>query len=390
MPDTSSMAQQLQLSAAHLPILRAIMQRELQALTPRSPQLALAGRIQHQQNAQPAQQGPAAQQQRVEVVPLLGLCLSHILHTSSPTQRDVGMHPAGEAMPAAEVYAAMQHHSPFLNALQSELLSLRAASGTCYAQIKQHLASVGQRLPPATAGSSRASSDAANNTASPSGGTNSNSSRDYYGRGLDLHALQQQADAGALDLIHLEDCISSCATSLAKLAQQYDILITAALPAAAEHACGAAECAQGASPASTTPAKAIATGHKAGGLVGPLLGAMRSGSKQAGSKAAAASGQQFTDAVEYVFVAPGVCSHSSAAQTYGYAAGAGWLLCRACVLRHVFHIGSQCFNALMHRDLLERQCGAGLFAASMLPHRCWLRLQQLPCGWPDPSVSDAL
>lgn len=377
MPDTSSMAQQLQLSAAHLPILRAIMQRELQALTPRSPQLALAGRIQHQQNAQPAQQGPAAQQQGVEVVPLLGLCLSHILHTSSPAQQDAGMHPAGEAIPAAKVHAAMQQHSPFLNALQSELRSLRAVSGTCYAQIKQHLASMGQHLPPATADSSRASSDAANNTASPSDGINSNSSSDYYGRGLDLHALQQQADAGALDIIHLEDCISSCATSLAKLAQQYDILITAALAAAAEQACGAAACAQGASPASAAPAKAAAASHKAGSLLGPLLGAMRGGSKQASGKAAVASGQQFTDAVEYVFSAPGVCSHSNAAQTYGYAAGAGWLLWHACVLQHVFHIGSQWFIAMLHWEFLEWQCGAGLFAASMLPHRCLLQLQQL-------------
>jgi hypothetical protein len=338
MPDySSSMAQQLQLSAAHLPILRAVMQRELQALTPRSPQLALAGRIQQQRqhNAQPAQQC------RVEVVPLLGLCLSHILHTSLPPsqQDDAGMHPAGEAAAPAEVYAAMQQHSPFLNALQSELRSLRAVSGTCYAQIKQHLASVGQHLPPAAASSSggRASCDAANNTASTGDRSTSTSSNrgssDYYGRGLDLQALQQQADAGALDLIHLEDCISSCATSLAKLAQQYDVLITAALAAAAEHTRGAAAWPQDAPPAKA----AAAASHKAGGLLGPLLGAMRGGgSKQAVSKDAAAAGQQqAADAVEYVFMSPGVCSHSNAAQTYSYTAGmqTGWLLCCLHVLQ---------------------------------------------------------
>jgi hypothetical protein len=317
------MLQQLQMSGSHLPLLHSIMQRELQSLTPTAPQLRLAQCVQQQRSAvlmQPSMQQLKGQQKRIEVVPLLGMSLMHMLNPGSSLSSLQEM-PSANTLQPADLFDAMLRHSPFLNALQSELTSLRKVSGSCYTQIKQHLASVGQFLPPAADDSGRRSSTGSNNVtgaarATPVDGNNS-ASTSYYGRGLDLQRLQQQADAGALDLIHLEDCISSSLTNLAKLAQQYDIMITAALTAAAEHAdAAAAECAQQQGGAAAGAAARAAS--RKGSFLGPLLDAMRG--RQAGSKGATGAGQQ-AGAIEYVFMRPGVCSHSNQALTHSFTAG---------------------------------------------------------------------
>lgn len=346
----SSMLQQLQMSGSHLPLLHCIMQRELQSLTPTSPQLQLAQCVQQQRAAvlmQPPMQQQQGQQKRIEVVPLLGMSLMHMLSSGSAPDSLQDMPPA-DAIEPAELFAAMLRHSPFLNALHSELTSLRKVSGSCYTQIKQHLASVGQYLPPAADDSGRRSSTGSNDVpgAAPVEGTNSSSTR-YYGRGLDLQQLHQQADAGALDLIHLEDCISSNMTNLAKLAQQYDIMITAALAAAAEHADAAAECTQ---QQGIAAADALArAANRKGSFLGPLFDAMRG--KQAGSKGARGAGQQ-ADAIEYVFMRPGVCSHSNHAQTHSFTAGGQ---CRWQLPPRGFHLFS--LNSMLQRPAL-----LGLFA----------------------------
>lgn len=363
--DTSSMVQQLQMSASRLPLLRTVMERELQALTPTSPQLQLAQHIQQQRSTaqaqphllQPQQQGSVKQ---VHVVPLLGLSLDHLLCTSSAQGDNMeNAHSCAKGQhAAAQLHAAMVQHSPFLTALQAELHFLRKASGSCYKQIKEHLASVGKYLPPAADASGRRSStgsnrpaDAASPTPTDSPTSSSNARPDsYYGQGLDLQMLQQQADAGALDLIHLEDCIGSNVANLAKLAQQYDIMITAALAAAAEHADTAVARLPGGAGAAPAQQDAKAASRK-GSFLGPLFGAIR------GKHAANKAGQQQADAVEYVFMKPGVCSHSNEAKTYSYRAG-GWLMRVQCadvskqclLMLHCghMHCRSACMHACMH------------------------------------------
>jgi hypothetical protein len=382
----SSLLQQLQMAGDHIPLLQSIMQRELQSITPTSQQLQLAHIAQRQRSAG-APQAPQHTPQnsnRVEVVPLAGLCLMHLMADMQQQQQQCNAHTsssstnaeqAGHSRPypaeaaaattaadlaPGDLLEAMKHCSLFVNALHSELCSLRKVSSSCYTQIMQQLAAVGRDLPPAAAGSNRRSSSGSNDVpahprdssrvseAAPyahaagaadsntnnsnSSGNNNSSSGSYYGRDLDLPLLQQQADNAALDLIHLEDCIISSVTRLSCLAQQYDIMITAALAAAAEYAGAAADARLAANDlhhhhqqqqqggtAGEAPGR-TAGARKGHGLLGPLLDAVRGhkGSKDAGQQ------QQRPEAIEYVFMQPGVCSHSNAGQVHSYSAGKDW------------------------------------------------------------------
>lgn len=244
------------------------------------------------------------------------------------------------------LFDAMVQVSPFLSALQSELCSLSKVSASCYSQVKQQLAAVGQYLPPAADSSSRRSSSSSNGPSSStdlrnSSGSGSSSSDSYYGRGLDLQQLQQQTDDASLKLIQLEDGISSSAAALARLAQQYDIMITAALAAAEQHADAAAVCLRpGEQPGrDAAPITQQQQGEGLAGEAGPGRQASRKGSsflgplfeslrfhKPSGDAAKLSDHQQKTqqqaDAdIEYVFMVPGVCSHSNDAQTYKFTAG---------------------------------------------------------------------
>lgn len=313
-----------QLPAAHLPLLQSIMQRELQALSPTSRQLQLARCILQQQHStrQVAWQEQAqGQHKRVEVVPLLGMCLLHLVSSDHRAQHDsnsaVGSPRTAAAegrVTPAELCASMAQVSPFLNVLQSELRSLHTVSGSCYSYIKQQLAAVGQLLPPAADDSGRRSSVGSNRD--PDGGStglesrNSSNSSSYYGKGLDLQQLHSVADAAALDLVCIEDCISSNVTSLAQLVQQYDVLITAALAAADDPAAGAPD---GPAQQPQHGAPAAANGRK-GGFLAHMLDAVR-------GKGGSAANMQ-PAAVEYVFMTNGVCSHSSSKEhVRGFCAG---------------------------------------------------------------------
>jgi hypothetical protein len=314
----------LQLPAAHLPLLQSIMQRELQMLSPASRQLQLARCILQQQHSTPQaawQEQVQGQHKRVEVVPLLGMCLLHMVssgqhaHDSSNVMGSPRNAAAEGRVTPAELCASTAQVSPFLNALQSELRSLHTVSGSCYSYVKQQLAAVGQLLPPAADDSGRRSSMGSNrepdraSTGLESRNSSTNSSS-YYGKGLDLQQLHSVADAAALDLVCVEDCISSNVTSLAQLVQQYDVLITAALAAADDPAAGAPD---GPAQQPQHGAPADANGRK-GGFLAHMLDAVR-------GKGGSAANRQ-PAAVEYVFMTHGVCSHSSnKEQVNGFHAG---------------------------------------------------------------------
>lgn len=340
-----------QLPAAHTPLLQSIMQRELQALSPESRQLQLARCIQAQHAPSTATaEPPGCGHTRVQVVPLLGMCLMHLVSDQRLQGASAGPHSSsthsaaaaanGGQVTPAELFASMLQVSPFLGALESELRSLHTGAASCYRNIKQQLAAVGQHLPPAAAdesgrrSSTASSPDGAPLDSSRGRGIGSDSSSTFYGQGLDLHQLHQDADSAALDLVSLEDCISSNVASLAQLAQQYDVMITAALAAAADHADPAGaptqQQQQGQRVSAAPAALAPAAGGRKGGFLQSLLGAVLG--RQAGSA------RQESGAVEYVFMSHGVCSHSNKAQLHSFHAGRGVAKCGRRGWTHLAHL----------------------------------------------------
>jgi hypothetical protein len=233
----------LPISDSCLSHLQTILHTELQALTSTSPQLNLARSLHHKQHKQ---------QQQPEAIPLLG---SFLLQLVAKDEDHPGSHP--------ELVQSLLQCSTFARALHSELQSLRSAASSSYSSMKQTLASVGQYLPPAA--------DSANNSPTDAAGNSSH----YYGQGLNLGQLQQQADESSLALINLEDAVTSSAASLANLAQQYDITLTAAL----------------------------ARAERLADPISPTAAARENGE------------------VQYGFFTPGVCSHSAKKQMYKFTAG---------------------------------------------------------------------
>lgn len=234
----------LPISDSRLSHLQTILHSELQALTSTSPQLNLARSLQHKQHQQ--------QQQQPEAIPLLG---SFLLQLVAKDEDHPGSH--------LELVQSLLQCSTFARALHSELQSLRSAASSSYSSIKQTLTAVGQYLPPAA--------DSANNSPANSVGNSSH----YYGQGLNLGQLQHQADESSLALINLEDAVTSSAASLANLAQQYDITLTAAL----------------------------ARAERLADPISPTAAARENGE------------------VQYGFFTPGVCSHSAKKQMYKFTAG---------------------------------------------------------------------
>lgn len=355
----------LHASHQHISLLHAIMQRELTALNSRSPQLRLASALKKQlqqamQHAPSPQRGgwQPAGQQTVDVVPLLGYSLLQLVKQLQE-QCDGQKGPQATSLAGLEASCCLDHGdvngavsgcdpeiilavmlqcSPLLNGLRSELLSLRKLAGHCFQHIQQQLAAMGKLLPPAGADDSSHRDQGQANSQASQTTTALHRNTSYYSQGLDLQHLQQEADAASLAVIHLQDCISNSSTALAQLAQQYDIMITAALAAALEQGSGPAQqVSTGTKSSSTLVSQNVqqqrtllpqqqfqrASSPRRGGgfkgnLLGPFLDVIRPKATENGEHKRTAGVDW-----QYAFMTPGVCSHSSIMQLHSYTAGEG-------------------------------------------------------------------
>jgi hypothetical protein len=284
----------------------------------------------------------------IRVLPLLGLTLSELVsHLQQQLQQQqssantrilpLDATPLLQSSGTPLAAALGDSGSAFLLALHSEVQRLRQLVAGCYVQLEETVAAIGQQLPPVQDSSSSEGGEAAaalvtagrrsvrvsnsdGLTLSRQPSMDATAAAAQYAAEkrsskLDMEFLQACAAAVSHDLVHLDDFVSNSTTQLAHLAIQYDTLLTAA----------AADCpasTAGKSSSSILAGNADAGVSRAGSLLGVLGKWQQSNKQQQQGGQKPARGKQ--QAVQFLLMTPGVCSHSSGQQASRYIAGGGW------------------------------------------------------------------
>lgn len=358
----------LEQAGPHTAELEQILQAELAQLASDEGTLIKVGNLlqQHRTNhSVNCQQQPGS----VHVLPLMGLTLAQLLsmlqqqlpqhkqqHGPPPSMGDCSdllqqfLKLGSTALSAAlsnSSYRNNGHNSSsyFLSALAAETLRIRQVVAQCYHIIEDRVANIGQHLPPAPDATGEEhkprkckrqtpvddtatiplehpqSPTAATADSATGSDLSSSSSTAYHSLGVGhLSLLHDHASATSSDLVQLDDFISISYVKLAKLAQQYDTLLTAA----ATDACSNSNSCSMAT--SAVPPKASSSKLSLLGLLARRhqhqQQQRQQGSGVLGRSDTASSG---SSEVEFLLYTPGVASHSSChSQAHKYTAGEGW------------------------------------------------------------------
>jgi hypothetical protein len=308
----------------------------------------------------------AGQEGPIRVLPLLGLTLSQFVshlqqqlqqqHDSAnarilPLDATPLLQSSGTPLAAAlGNSSSSDSSSPFLLALRSEVQRLRQLVAGCYVQLEETVAAIGRQLPPVQDSSSSeggeaaaglvtagrrsvrvSNSDGLNLSRQPSMDATAAAAQyaaEKRSSRLDMEFLQALAAAVSHDLVHLDDFVSNSTTQLAHLAIQYDTLLTAAAADCPASTAGMSSSSSSipAGNAAAAAGNADAGVSRAGSLLG-VLGRWQQGNKQQQQQQQQGQqgGQKHTgqqqQAVQFMLMTPGVCSHSSSQQTSRYVAG---------------------------------------------------------------------